>query len=178
MTDSDVDLRFPVGRYVPPASFTAEWRRTSIDAFAAAPKAMRRAVDGLDDAKLDTPYRPGGWSVRQVVHHVPDSHLNMYIRVKLALTEDVPTIKPYNEDEWAKLEDARTTPIETSLVLLESVHDRTVRIFQSLSEEQFQRRYVHPASGEHDLNYLIGLYAWHGAHHVAHITRLRDRMQW
>ena len=174
----DNALQYPIGRYVPPADHGASWRSAQVDAIAAAPAAMRAALQGLDDAQLDTPYRPGGWTVRQVAHHVPDSHLNAYVRLKLALTEETPTIKPYDETAWALLEDARSTPIETSLVLLESVHDRMVRVLRSMSDQQFARRYRHPDSGEHALDYLVGLYAWHGAHHAAHVTRLRERMGW
>ncbi|HEX4934371.1 MAG TPA: putative metal-dependent hydrolase [Gemmatimonadaceae bacterium] len=170
------DLRFPIGRYAPPPEYTATWRRGCIDRIAAAPAQLRAAVQGLGEAELDTPYRPGGWTVRQVVHHVPDSHLNAYVRLKLALTEDRPTIKPYDEGGWALLEDSRSTPIETSLRLLEAVHDRWVRILRAMSEADFDRRYVHPDTGEHALHHLVGLYAWHGDHHIAHITALRERL--
>jgi len=173
---TDLDLRYPIGPYVPPDAFTVEWRQTSIDRIAAAPAALRAAVRGLTDAQFDLPYRPGGWTVRQVVHHVPDSHLNAYLRLKCALTEERPTIKPYDEGAWALLEDSRSTPIETSLRLLESVHDRFVRLWRAMSAEEFGRRYVHPESGEHSLNFLLGMYAWHGDHHVAHITSLRTRV--
>lgn len=171
-------LQYPIGRYLPVEKPDASWRTAQIDAIAAAPAALRAGLQGLDDAQLDTPYRPGGWTVRQVAHHVPDSHLNAYLRLKLALTEEVPTVKPYDEAAWALLDDVRTTPIETSLVLLESVHDRMVRLFRSMSEADFARRYRHPESGEHALDYLLGMYAWHGAHHSAHVTRLRERMGW
>lgn len=175
---SDDALQYPIGRYAPPADPSASWRNAQVDAIAAAPAALRAALQGLDDSQLDTPYRPGGWTVRQVAHHVPDSHLNAFVRLKLALTEETPTIKPYDEAAWALLEDARSTPIEVSLVLLEAVHDRMLRVMRSMSDEQFARRYRHPESGEHALHYLVGMYAWHGAHHTAHVTRLRDRMGW
>ncbi len=178
MTTTPVDLSFPIGKFTPPSEYTDAWRSEAIDAWASAPQALRLAVQGLDDLQLDTPYRPGGWSVRQVVHHVPDSHLNAYTRVKLALTEHMPTVRPYDENEWSKLDDVRTTPIETSLTLLEAVHARLLNVFRAMKPEDFARRYVHPESGAHDLNYLLGQYAWHGAHHVAHITGLRARMQW
>lgn len=178
MSASAIDLRYPIGKYSPPSQFTEAWRGAAIDAWAATPLAMRRAVEGLDDAQLDTPYRPDGWTVRQLVHHVPDSHLNAYVRVKLALTEHVPTIKPYDENEWVKLADVRTTPVDVSLALLDGVHGRLTRLFRGMTPEQFERRYVHPESGEHTLDYLLGMYAWHGAHHVAHITALRQRMKW
>lgn len=175
---SATDLRFPTGRFAPPSQYTPELRARAIDTIAATPAAMRAAVRGLSDEQLDTPYRPDGWTVRQVVHHVPDSHMNAFIRLKLALTEDRPTIKPYDEAKWATLEDAQSTPVETSLSLLEAIHDRWVRILRSVGDDEFHRTYIHPETGEHDLNYLVALYEWHGPHHVAHITRLRERMGW
>lgn len=176
MTKSD--LQYPIGRYESPAAYTPDWRATAIAQLAATPAAMRAALDGLTDEQLDTPYRPGGWTVRQVAHHVPDSHLNMYIRLKWTLTEDRPTIKPYDEVAWAELEDSRTTPIEVSLRLLEAVHVRADALLRAMAEADFDRRYLHPDSGEHPLNHLVGLYAWHGRHHVAHVTALRARMGW
>lgn len=175
---TDRDLRYPVGPYTPPATFDAEWRGHCIDIIANTPSALRGVVEGLNDSQLDTPYRPGGWTVRQVVHHVPDSHINAFVRLKLALTEDTPVIRPYNEAAWALLEDARTTPIETSLLLLQTVHDRFTRLWRAMGERDFERRYVHPESGEHTLHYLLGMYAWHGPHHVAHIAALRQREGW
>ncbi|MBK8646062.1 MAG: bacillithiol transferase BstA [Gemmatimonadetes bacterium] len=173
-----LDLRYPIGRYAPPTAFSATWRAAQIARIAATPSALRAAVAGLSDEQLDTPYRPDGWTVRQVVHHLPDSHLNAYVRLKLALTEDRPTIRPYDEVAWAQLEDSRSTPIEVSLQLMDSVHDRFVRLLRSMNDADFDRRYVHPDSGEHTLHHLLGLYAWHGDHHVAHVTALRARMQW
>lgn len=175
---SQPDLRYPIGGYTSPVAYTPSWRAASIDQLAATPAAMRAALHGLTDEQLDTPYRPGGWTVRQLAHHVPDSHLNMYVRLKWTLTEDRPTIKPYDEVAWAELEDSRTTPIEVSLRLLESVHDRVDRLLRSMTEADFDRRYVHPDSGEHPLDHLLGVYAWHGRHHVAHVTALRSRMGW
>ena len=173
------DLRFPVGRFQPPAKVTAEERRAWIAELAAAPAKFRAAVEGLNDAQLDTPYRPGGWTVRQVIHHVPDSHLNSYTRFRLALTEDNPTIKPYHEDRWAQLADARTMPIEVSLVLLESLHERWVRLLDSMTPEQFARTFVHPQQNRTiSLDGNLALYAWHCRHHTAHITKLRERMGW
>ena len=172
------DLRFPVGRFQRPASLTPAQRGTAIDAIVAMPAEMRKAVRGLDNARLDTPYRPDGWTVRQVVHHVPDSHMNAFIRFKLALTEDKPTIKPYDEAAWANLEDARSTPIETSLTLLESLHDRWVRVLRAMSASDFARELNHPENGIMNLDQVLALYEWHGKHHVAHITRLRDRNGW
>lgn len=169
------DLRYPIGHYTRPSAYTPDWREQRLAELSAAPAAFRAAVNGLTEAQLDTPYRPGGWTVRQVAHHVPDSHLNAYIRLKWALTEDRPVIKAYDEVSWAELADSRVTPVEVSLTLLESVQDRFVRLLRSLSDEQFARVYVHPETGEHQINHLVGLYAWHGRHHTAHITSLRER---
>ena len=146
---------------------------------AAAPARMREAVAGLDDAQLDTPYREGGWTLRQVVHHVPDSHLNAYCRLKLTLTEQEPVIRPYDESLWARLDDSRTTPIAVSLTLLESLHARWMEIFRSLTPEDYRRTFRHP---EHDgiqtLDWLVAMYSWHGRHHVGHITSTRQRLGW
>lgn len=138
---------------------------------------LRAAVEGLTEAQLDTPYRPGGWTVRQVVHHVPDSHLNAYIRMKLALTEDGPTIKPYDENLWAELSDSRM-PVDASLSLMDALHRRWVTVLRSLQPADFARTFLHPEAGVVSLDRLIALYAWHGRHHVAHITSLRQRMGW
>jgi hypothetical protein len=171
-SDANVDaLRFPIGRFVVPTTITAADRARYIEEIAAAPAALRAAVKGMNEEKLNTPYRPGGWTIRQVVHHVPDSHLNAYIRMKLALTEDEPRIVPYEEDLWAKLPDVNDVPIETSLVLLESVQERWVAVMRSMTDAQWQRAYVHPELGRYPLDRQAALYAWHGKHHVAHITR-------
>ena len=172
------DLRYPVGRYQRPQSLTSDQRRIAIDAIAAAPTLLRSAISGLDDRQLDTPYRPDGWTVRQVVHHVPDSHLNAYTRFKLALTEDTPTIKPYDEAKWARLEDSRSTPIATSLALLDAVHDRWIRILRAMSASDFARTLNHPENGLMNLDQMLALYEWHGKHHVAHVTNLRSRNGW
>jgi uncharacterized damage-inducible protein DinB len=172
------DPRYPVGRYAPPETITAEQRAEWIEQVAAAPARLRAAVEGLSDAQLDTPYRDGGWTVRQVVHHVPDSHMNAFIRIKLALTEDAPTIRPYEESEWAKLPDVRDTPIEVSLGLLDLLHDRWVRLLRAMTDEQWRRTYRHPEMGEKPMDWVLGLYAWHGRHHVAHVTSLREREGW
>ena len=164
-------LRFPIGRFVAPDKISPADRAKLIEEIAAAPAAMRAAVRGMSESRLDTPYRPGGWTIRQVVHHVPDSHLNAYIRMKLALTEDEPTITPYMEDRWAQLPDSRVVPVETSLRLLESVQERWVAIMRSLTDAQWQRAYVHPEMGRYPLDRQAALYAWHGKHHVAHILR-------
>lgn len=172
------DLRFPIGKFNYAGSMDAQQKRKLIDEIAETPALLREAVNGLSDSQLDTPYRPEGWTVRQVVHHVPDSHLNSYVRFKLALTEDEPTIKPYDEGRWADLADTKTTPIQVSLALLESLHDRWVRLLHSLSSEQWKRSFRHPELGPMNLEKTLALYAWHGKHHVAHITELRRRMSW
>lgn len=172
------DLRYPIGHFVPdPNPTTATWA-SHIETISTLPVRMRRAVAGLSEQQLNTPYREGGWTVRQVVHHVPDSHLNAYVRFKLAVTENNPTIKPYDETAWAALKDSELTPIEVSLTLLESLHARWTVLLRSLKPEDFQRSFVHPDSGPHDVDWLLGLYSWHGNHHVAHITGLRERMGW
>ena len=139
---------------------------------------MRGAVAGLTNVQLDTPYRDGGWTVRQVVHHVPDSHMNSYIRFKLALTEHEPTIKPYDEQIWANLLDARTAPVDPSLELLEGLHQRWAILLRSLTEDDVQRKFFHPELGTVTVDQYIALYAWHGKHHVAHITSIRERNGW
>jgi hypothetical protein len=149
-----------------------------MDEIEQAPARLRAVVAGLSDAQLDTPYRPVGWTVRQVVHHVPDSHLNSYVRFRLALTEKEPTIKPYDESRWAELTDARTAPIEISLALLESLHARWTLLLHSLKPEDFSREFRHPELGTVSLDKNLALYAWHGRHHVAHIASLRERMGW
>jgi uncharacterized glyoxalase superfamily protein PhnB/uncharacterized damage-inducible protein DinB len=172
------DLRYPIGRYKRPEEpLTPAQRAALIEQIARVPAALRAAVAGLTDAQLDTPYRPGGWSVRQVVHHIPDSHLNSFGRFKLALTESVPTIKPYDETAWAELPDAKG-PVDVSLRLLESLHERWVALMRAMTEEQWSRRLMHPETGETTLDRMLALYAWHGDHHVAHITALREREGW
>jgi hypothetical protein len=172
------ELRYPTGRFARPDVLTPDQRRSAIATIASTPTQMRAAVRGLTDAQLDTPYRPGGWTVRQLVHHVPDSHANAYCRLKLALTEDTPTIKPYDEAAWALLEDTRTTPVETSLTMLDVLHDRWVRLLRAMSATDFERRLNHPENGMMNLDQLLALYAWHGPHHIAHVTRLREREGW
>lgn len=172
------DPRYPLGRFTPDPQPTPESRSRHIAAISLLPKLMRQAVAGLKADQLDTPYREGGWTVRQVVHHVPDSHLNAYIRFKLAITESNPTIKPYDETAWARLKDSELTPIEVSLTLLESLHARWTVLLQSLTSDDFQRKLIHPDSGPHDADWLLQLYSWHGNHHLAHITGLKERMGW
>lgn len=173
-----MDLRYPIGRADLAKSLDPSRRKAAIDSIAATPARLRAAVRGMTHTQLDTPYRPDGWTVRQVVHHVPDSHMNAYIRFKLALTEDAPPIKPYDEAAWARLEDSRTTPIETSLVLLESLHDRWVRVLRAMAPADFARTLTHPERGEMTLDEMLGLYDWHGRHHVAHIVTLAERSGW
>ena len=171
------DLRFPIGEFVMPKPVTPNLRTDAIAAIAELPVKMRDAVRGLSEAQLDTPYRPGGWTVRQVVHHVPDSHLNAYVRVKLALTEDNPTIKPYDQDAFAGLPDQRL-PIDVSLSLLDSLHARWVVVLKALTPQQFARPLYHPEIGAITIDYQVQTYGWHSRHHVAHITRLREREGW
>ena len=173
-----MDLSYPIGRFEPPETVTREdWLRY-IETIAAMPARLREAVSGLDDRQLNTPYRPGGWTVRQVVHHVADSHINSYVRFRLALTEEQPTIKPYDEKKWAELEDARTLPVETSLQLIEMLHRRWVSLLESLSEDDFRRVFHHPENGVMRIDRTLAMYAWHSKHHVAHINGLRERMGW
>ena len=171
------DLRFPIGPYKHRAGSAAD-HAAWIEQIAALPVRLREAVEGLTDAQLDTPYRPGGWTVRQVVHHVADSHINSYMRFRLAMTETYPTIKPYEEKAWAELPDARTADIAVSLTLLESLHDRWVLLLRSFDEKDFARTLNHPETGILDLDFLTGMYAWHCRHHVAHVTGLRLREGW
>jgi hypothetical protein len=173
-------LRYPTGRFHRPRGpLTDSQRREMVDVIARTPSDLRAAVFGLSDAQLDTPYRPGGWTVRQVVHHVPDSHMNAFIRFKLALTEDTPTIKPYDESAWAKLADVRDTPIETSLTLLATLHDRWVRLLRAMSPADFARMLNHPDWDlPMSLDTVLALYSWHGPHHITHITSLKQRQGW
>jgi hypothetical protein len=174
------DLRYPVGRFQrPTAVLSTSERRTMIDAIASTPGALRKALHGLDDRKLDTPYRPEGWTVRQVVHHLPDSHLNAYCRFKLALTEDVPTIKPYDEARWAEMPDGKSALVNESAALLDALHARWVYLLRQMTPADFERRLNHPEwEAPLTLDALLALYAWHGRHHVAHITALREREGW
>jgi uncharacterized damage-inducible protein DinB len=173
------DLRYPIGPFAYDGAMSDARRAECVARIAEAPARLRAAVAGLDDARLDTPYRPGGWTVRQVVHHVPDSHLNAYVRIRLALTEDAPTIKPYEESRWAELPDARSLPVEVSLDLLEALHARWVPLLRSVGPAEGARQLHHPERGRAmTVDELLALYAWHGAHHVAHVTSLRERMGW
>lgn len=173
-----MDPRYPIGKYEQPKDVTPDLRRQAIEVIAVTPAKFRAAVKGLNETQLDTPYREGGWTVRQVVHHVPDSHLNAYVRLKLALTEEQPTIKPYEEGHWAELADTKATPVEVSLTLLESLHDRWVRLWRSMPSADFAKTLVHPEFGVRSVDWLLFLYAWHGRHHTAHITTLRQQKGW
>jgi uncharacterized damage-inducible protein DinB len=175
---SMTDPRYPIGKFVFEGTIDAAQRQRWIEEVASQPSRLREAVAGLSDAQLDMPYREGGWTVRQVTHHVPDSHMNSYIRFKLALTEDNPTIKPYEEAAWANLADSKL-PVEVSLRLLEAVHERWVVLLKSLTDADYQKTFVHPQSGKtSELARVLGLYAWHGNHHIAHVTELRKKMNW
>jgi DinB superfamily len=171
------DLQYPVGRHTKVSSLAPAEREERIAQIAAAPGLLRVAVAGLDERQLDTPYRPDGWTVRQVVHHVPDSHLNAYVRCKLALTEDLPTIKPYDQARWAETPDTRG-PVEESLQLLDALHRRWARLLRGLGPADFARRLNHPEAGVMTLDGVLAMYAWHGRHHTAHVTSLRERMGW
>lgn len=171
------ELSFPIGQFNRHAPITPGMRRPAIEAIAALPQQMRAAVSGLTEAQLETPYRPGGWTVRQVVHHVADSHMNGFIRAKLALTEDNPTIKPYDQDGWSTLADMRL-PIAVSLGLLDGIHLRWTTIWRAVAPEQFARTFNHPELGPLTLDIHLQLYAWHSRHHVAHVTGLRQRQGW
>jgi hypothetical protein len=173
-----MDLRYPVGPFEFEGTLSPEQRQVLIDQIAATPEKMRAAVAGLAEEQLDTPYRPGGWTVRQVVHHVPDSHINSYVRFKLALTEEHPTIRAYDENLWANTDDARTAPVEISLELLEALHRRWVLFLRSFDDKDFARTFHHPELGTVSVDKNVALYAWHGRHHVAHITSLRERNGW
>ena len=171
------DLRYPIGRREAVSALTPEQRAACIAQIAAAPGELRRAVRGLDDRQLDTPYRDGGWTVRQVVHHVPDSHMHAYLRCKFLLTEQQPTIKPYDQGTWANTPETRS-PVEVSLALLEALHRRWVLLLDGVRPSDFARTLNHPENGVMTLDAIVAMYAWHGRHHTAHITGLRERMGW
>ena len=172
------DLRYPTGPFQPPPQITAEDRREFLSQMEQAPGCLRLATAGLSATELDTPYRHGGWTVRQVVHHLADSHLNWYIRTKLALTEDAPVVTSWDENRWALLEDARSGPIEPSLLLLEGLRRRWVALFRSLSPAEWGRTLRHPERGTFTLDATLPMHAWHGRHHPAQIAELRKRMGW
>lgn len=171
------DLRYPIGKFDSEREVTPELRREFIRTIADLPEKIAKAVEGLSDEQLDTEYRLEGWTVRQTVHHVADSHLNSYCRFKLAVTEETPTIRPYYEDRWANLADSKL-PVDVSLKIIEGVHTRWVALLASFSEEDFQKELNHPESGNWTLDKFLGLYEWHSKHHTAHITKLRERNLW
>ena len=172
------DQQYPIGKFHFEGPLSDDQKESCLAEISHAPANLRAAVSGLSEQQLDTPYRPAGWTIRQVVHHLPDSHLNAYVRFKLALTEEEPTVKPYAEDLWAALADTQTTPIEVSLMLLESLHTRWTLLLGSLTAADWKRTFRHPQLGTVSLEKNLALYAWHGRHHVAHITSLRERNGW
>ncbi|MDR3764226.1 MAG: putative metal-dependent hydrolase [Acidobacteriota bacterium] len=173
------DLRYPIGKFDRnQGPLSKEARKAAVEAIAELPQKVAQAIAGLNGKQLDTPYREGGWTVRQVVHHLADSHMNAYVRFKLALTEDTPTIKAYKEDKWAELADSRVTPVDVSVTLLDSLHARWVALLRSMKEEDWARKLNHPVAGLMPLDLMAAMYAWHGKHHTAHITGLRQRNQW
>jgi len=173
-----VDPRYPLGKLMYEGLADEATRAKRITIIAETPAKFRAAVSGLTEAQLDTPYRDGGWTVRQLAHHVPDSHMNAYIRFKWGLTEDAPTIKVYDENAWSQLADSKTTPVEVSLNLLENIHTRWMNILRSMTSKDFERKLVHPANGEMTLDKVLNVYAWHGPHHTAHVTELRKAKGW
>lgn len=177
-TTTDETLQYPIGRYRAPESISTDDRNAWIQEIEELPVNLQQAVAGLSDAQLETPYRPGGWTVRQVVHHFADSHLNSYARFRWAATEELTTVKTYNEAAWAELADARTAPIELSLALIEPLHARWVLLLRSFTDADFERKMKHPDWGHVSIEWLLGQYAWHCRHHVAHIRRLREREGW
>jgi len=174
----EIDPRYPIGRFKRPESIAAEDRTAAIAALAAMPGLLQAAVKGLDYVQLDAAHREGGWTVRQTVHHFADSHMNAFLRLRLALTEEWPTIKPYDENAWAHLHDSATGAVGWSIDLLESLHARWVMLLDSLTPEQWQRGMVHPENGPLTIDVQTQIYAWHSKHHVAHITRLREQKGW
>ncbi len=178
IASTEKDLRYPIGKFQRPADITAELRGEWITQIGSLPAKLSRSVEGLNDGQLDTPYRPSGWTVRQVVHHVADSHINSYTRYRLALTEDTPRIKPYREAAWAELPDARILPVDVSLELLRALHARWDVLLRSMSPQQFERTFEHPEHGPMRLDVSTALYAWHSRHHVAHVVSLRERNDW
>jgi uncharacterized damage-inducible protein DinB len=172
------DARYPIGKFSFEGPLSDHEKAQFLDDIAQTPARLTNAVKGLSEQQLDTPYRDGGWTVRQLVHHVPDSHLNSYIRFKLALTEDEPTIRPYMEDLWAELPEAKTAPVELSLSLLEDLHKRWMLMLRAIQPAEWKRSFRHPEIGVMTLEKNLALYAWHGRHHVAHVTALRERMGW
>jgi len=174
----EVDPRYPIGKFKRPEIVTPEDRAAAIAAIAEMPAKLTEAVKGLDGSQLDTPYREGGWTVRQLVHHIADSHINAFVRIRFALTEDWPTIMPYDEKAWAMLADSTSAPITWSVLLLENLQARWAFLLETLSAEQWARGVKHPENGLMSVEFATQLYAWHSRHHVAHITRLRESKGW
>jgi len=172
------DLRYPIGPFESVSALAPDQRRAAIEAIAEVPARLRAAVANLNDPQLNTPYRSGGWTIRQLVHHIADSHMNALTRFKLALTEDAPMVKTYEENLWAELADTKTPPIDSSLALIDNLHYRWVILLRSLEPPQFERTFRHPQWGLGTVDFLLAQYAWHGKHHVAHITSLRERNGW
>ena len=180
---NEKDLRYPIGKvedqfFSNKGAYDEKVRAAHLHDIQMCPSLLEQAISNLDEHQLNTPYREGGWTSKQVIHHVADSHMNAYIRFKLALTEDEPVVKPYMEDRWAQLPDAQSTPAEVSLALLDSLHDRFVRTLLAIKPEEWKRTFRHPELGVMPLDKNLALYSWHGRHHVAHITPLRERMGW
>ncbi len=173
-----MDLRYPIGPFKFDGQPSEQQIKQFISDIEQAPARLRAALAGLSEQQLETPYRPGGWTLRQVAHHVPESHMNAYVRMKLALTEDNPTIKPYDEARWAETPEVRETPIATSLTMLDALHQRWVTLLKALGPADFASTFTHPESGPWTIGRYLALYSWHGKHHVAHITSLRERMGW
>lgn len=173
----DEDLRFPIGKFDSNVEITKEFRNKFIETIGNFPDALYDEIKNLGDDQLDTAYRPDGWTIRQLIHHIADSHMNAYIRFKLALTEDAPTIRPYFEDRWAEIDDSKM-PIDVSMQVLRGIHARWTTVLSSMSEEDFKRRLIHPDSGEWTLEKMLGMYDWHSRHHLAHITELAKRENW
>jgi uncharacterized damage-inducible protein DinB len=172
------DPRYPIGKFSFEGALTADQKKQYLNDIEQTPAQLRAAVRGLSDQQLNTPYREGGWTVRQVAHHVPDSHMNAYIRFKLALTEDEPTIRPYMEDRWAELPESRQAPIDVSLALLDSLHQRWTMVLRNIGDADWKRTFRHPEMGLLSLEKTLALYSWHGRHHVAHVTHMREKMGW
>lgn len=172
------DLRYPLGKFKAPVQYSDDLISEFIKDIEETPARLREAVKGLNEEQLNTPYRPGGWTIRQVIHHLPDSHMNSYVRFKWALTEDEPLIKTYEEQLWAELEDTKLTPVDVSLDMMDLLHKRWVILLRSLTQEQLERKFRHPQNGLVNLKWVIALYSWHGKHHVAHIISLRERNNW
>jgi hypothetical protein len=172
------DERYPIGKFKFDNNIDDNLRSRYIKDIEEQPNILRKTVEGLNDEQIDTPYRKGGWTIRQVVHHLPDSHLNAYVRFKLTLTENEPVIKTYEEGLWAELRDSKNTPISVSLDLLSSLHQRWVILLRTLSDSDFKKNYIHPDWGKVNLYWALAQYAWHGKHHTAHITKIKEKMNW